>query len=143
MEKMTLSDIFRMIGKDCYFYYRPKTNEVNTLQYYYLQEDQNNENLFDEEIGSGISSELIPLPRYEDIDHKNIMSFFVREFVEDKEMRRKLFNILRNHDFMDKFLAAVKELELYEEYIMVTDDIYIQLAEEWFEENGCERADIL
>jgi len=136
MEKMTLSDIFRMIGKDSYFYYRPKTHEVNTIQYYYKQEYRNNENFLNEEIGYGISGELIPLPVYKDIDHKDIMSFYVREFVEDKETRRKLFNILRNHDFMDKFLAAVKELELYEEYIMVTDDIYIQLAEEWAEKNG-------
>jgi len=136
MEKMTLSDIFRMIGMDCYLYYRPKTHEVNTIQYYYKQEYHNNEDFLNEEIGNGISGELIPLPRYKDIDHKSIMSFYVREFVEDKEMRRKLFNILRNHDFMDRFLAAVKELELYEEYIMVTDDIYIQLAEEWAEESG-------
>ena len=136
MEKMTLSDIFRMIGEDSYLYYRPKTHEVNTVQYFYKQENRNNENFLNEEIGSGISGELIPLPRYKDIDHKGIMSFYVKECVEDKETRRKLFNILRNHDFMDKFLAAVKELELYEEYIMVTDDIYIQLADEWAENNG-------
>jgi len=136
MEKMVLSDIFRMIGKDCYFYYRPKTREVNTIHYYYAQEDHNTENFLSYKIGSGISGELIPLPRYKDIDHKNIMSFYIKECVHDKETRRKLFNILRNHDFMDKFLAAVKELDLYEEYIMVTDDIYIQLAEEWAEENG-------
>ena len=136
MEKMTLSDIFRMIDQDCYFYYRPKTREVNTIQYYYKQEYRNNENCFNEEIGTGISGELIPLPRYKDIDHKSIMSFYVKECVEDKETRRKLFNILRNHDFMDKFLASIKKLELYDEYIMVTDDIYIQLAEEWAEKSG-------
>ena len=51
-------------------------------------------------------------------------------------MRRKLFYILRNHDFMDKFLVAVKELGLYDEYKMVTDDIYEQLAEEWANKNG-------
>ena len=136
MEKMTLSDIFRMISKDCYLYYRPKTHEVNTIQYYYKQEYRNNEDFLNEEIYKGILSELIPLPRYKDIDHKSIMSFYVIECVEDKETRQKLFYILRNHDFMDKFLATVKELELYEEYLMVTDDIYIQLAEEWAEKSG-------
>ena len=136
MEKMTLSDVFRMIGKDSYLYYRHKSHEVNTIQYYYEHYHRNTENSLKEEIGNGILDELIPLPRYDDIDHKSIMSFYVREFVEDKEKRRKLFNILRNHDYMDKFLAAVKELELYDEYIMVTDDIYIQLAEEWAENSG-------
>ena len=136
MEKMALSDIIRMIGKDCILYYSPKTNEVGTIQYFYRQERHNGNDASIEKIGTGIFSELILLPSYEDIDHKNIMSFYVKECVYDKEMRRKLFNTLRNHDFMDKFLTAVKELNLYDEYIMVTDDIYQQLAEEWVEKNG-------
>lgn len=136
MAKIALSDIFRKIGKDCYWYYRPKTGEINTIQYFYRQECLEKDDINSEEIGTGITGELINLPHYKDIDHKNIMSYFVKEFVDDKEIRRKLFNILRNHDFMDKFIDTVKNLELYEEYIMATDDIYIQLAEEWVKEHN-------
>jgi hypothetical protein len=133
---MTLSDIFRKIGKDCYWYYCPETKEVNTFQYFSRQDCCDGNMILKQEIGTGISSELIRLPEYKDIDHKDIMSFYVKECVEDKGPRRKLFNILRNHDFMDRFLDTVKELNLYDEYLMVTDDIYIQLADEWIEKNN-------
>ncbi|MDO4285654.1 MAG: hypothetical protein Q4C60_10030 [Eubacteriales bacterium] len=76
------------------------------------------------------------LPTQEDFDHKEIMSFFVRECVEDKEQRKQLFYILRRHDYMDSFLEKLRELELYEEFLMVCGDIYEDIFEDWAKSNG-------
>ena len=57
------------------------------------------------------------LPTYEEIDHKDIMRFYVKEFVEDKEIRKQLFDILKRHEYMDAYLEKIKELELYDGFI--------------------------
>lgn len=41
------------------------------------------------------------LPSYEEIDHEKIMRFYVREYVEDKEIRKQLFDILKRNEYMD------------------------------------------
>jgi hypothetical protein len=134
-EKMSLSDVMRMIGKNTHLYFCPETKAVNTIVYFYRKKEESGEIDFNEKIGEGYLGTLVCLPSYEEIDQKSIMTFYVKECVEDKKSRQKLFYILRNHDYMDKFLDAIKELNLYDEYIMVTDDIYKQIAEEWVEEN--------
>lgn len=79
---------------------------------------------------------LFVLPTYEEIDHKEIMRFFVREFVEDKAMRKQLFDILRRDEFMDAYLDKLKELELYEDFEDTCGDIYIQIFREWCDKNN-------
>lgn len=37
---------------------------------------------------------------YDEIDHKELMRFYVKECVDDKEIRKHLFNILRRTDFV-------------------------------------------
>lgn len=76
------------------------------------------------------------LPSYEDIDHKEIFSFFVRECVEDKEMRKQLFYILRRHDYMDDFIDKLHEFDLYDDFELICGDVYNQIFMEWKEENG-------
>ena len=76
------------------------------------------------------------LPTYEEINHKDIMRFYVKECVEDKEIRRQLFNILRRDDYMDAYLDKLHELDLYEDFVDVCGDIYIQIFDEWIKENG-------
>lgn len=72
---------------------------------------------------------------YDEIDHKEIMSFFVRECVEDKEIRKQLFYILRRHDYVDSFVDGLRKYNLYEDFDMVCGDIYIQIFHEWKEKN--------
>ena len=75
------------------------------------------------------------LPSYEEIDHKEIMSFYVKEFVEDKEIRKQLFNILRRHNYMDMFLDKLHELNLYDDFIDACGSVYIQIFNEWADKN--------
>lgn len=72
---------------------------------------------------------------HDDVNHKEIMSFYVKECVEDKEIRKQLFYILRRHNFVDAFLSKLRELDLYDDFDMVCGDIYIEIFEEWKEKN--------
>lgn len=77
-----------------------------------------------------------PLPDYEEINHQDIMRFFVRECVDDKKIRKQLFDILRRHDYIDAYVEALQNLNLYDEFDMVCGDIYYQIFSEWEEKNG-------
>lgn len=72
---------------------------------------------------------------YDEIDHKDIMSFYVRECVEDKVIRKQLFNILRRHDFVDAFLDELRKNNLYDDFDMICGDIYVQKFQEWTRKN--------
>ena len=72
---------------------------------------------------------------YDEINHKDIMGFFVKECVEDKEIRKRLFNILRKHNYVEPFIEGLRELNLYDEFEMACGDIYRQLFVEWAEKN--------
>lgn len=76
------------------------------------------------------------LPSYEEINHKEIMRFFVRECVEDQECRRQLFNTLRRMNYMDPYMDKLRELDLYDDFIDACGDIYIQIFQEWADKNG-------
>lgn len=73
---------------------------------------------------------------YDEIDHKDIMRFYVKECVEDKEIRKQLFNILRSRAYVDSFIEKLHELNLYDEFEMVSGDVYVQLFYDWAEKNG-------
>lgn len=77
----------------------------------------------------------IMLPTYEEIDHKSIMRFYVKECVEDKEIRQQLFYILRRNDYVDSYLDKLHELNLYEDFVDACGDIYIQIFNEWADKN--------
>lgn len=72
---------------------------------------------------------------YDEIDHKEIMRFYVKECVDDKDIRRQLFNILRCSDYVDSFIKMLRELDLYDDFEMVCGDIYDQIFFEWAEKN--------
>lgn len=134
-EKTTFSSIFRLIDKDVYLYYNIETREVGLLNSFkdikFMQGKLIPKGL------NLIGGKLAQLPTFEKIDHKSIMTYFVKECVEDKISRKKLFDTLRNQDnYMEKFISACKELSLYEEYENVSEDFYVQLANEWIEENN-------
>lgn len=73
---------------------------------------------------------------YDEIDHKDIMSFYVRECVEDKAIRKQLFYILRRHDYVGDFLEELHKCDLYDDFDMICGDIYIQMFQEWERKNG-------
>ena len=73
---------------------------------------------------------------YDEINHKDIMRFYVKECVDDKEIRKQLFDILRNRDYVDSFIEELHGLNLYDDFEMVCGDIYVQLFFEWAKKNG-------
>ena len=75
---------------------------------------------------------------FDEIDHKELMSFFVKECVDDKEKRKKLFYTLRRHDYVDPFVAALKELELYDDFVLFAGNVYDQMFREWADKHGLE-----
>ena len=75
------------------------------------------------------------LPSYQDVNHEDIMRFYVRECVEDKAIRKKLFHTLQRKNYMEPFLTELRELNLYDDFIDICGDIYIQIFEEWAEKN--------
>lgn len=77
-------------------------------------------------------------PTYEEIDHKEIMRFYVREFVEDKAIRKQLFDILRRDEYVDAYIEKLWEFELYDDFIEACGDVYVQIFEEWSNKNGLE-----
>lgn len=83
-----------------------------------------------------VDTNNIQLPSSRQIDHKDIMSFYVRENVEDKEIRKQLFSILRRHEYMGAYLEKLRELDLYDDFIDACGDVYYQIFHEWAEKNG-------
>ncbi len=75
------------------------------------------------------------LPSYEEIDHKDIMRFYVRGCVRDKGIRKQLFYILRRHEYMDAYLDKLRELNLYDDFVGDCGNIYIQIFKEWADKN--------
>jgi hypothetical protein len=76
------------------------------------------------------------LPSYEEINHKEIMRFYVREYVEDKEIRKQLFDILKRNEYVDAYLDKLHELNLHDDFEDVCEDIYIQIFKEWADKNN-------
>lgn len=76
------------------------------------------------------------LPSYDEINHKDIMRFFAKECVEDKGIRKQLFDILRRKEYMDAYLDKLHGLDLYNDFVDACGDVYIQIFEEWACENG-------
>lgn len=75
------------------------------------------------------------LPSYEEINHEEIMRFYVRECVEDKEIRKQLFDILKRNEYMDAYLDKLRELNLYDDFVGSCGDVYIQIFKEWADKN--------
>lgn len=73
---------------------------------------------------------------YDEIDHKDIMRFYVKECVDDKEIRKQLFNVLRCSNYVEPFIEKLHELNLYDEFEMACGDIYDQMFFDWAEKKG-------
>lgn len=76
---------------------------------------------------------------FEEIDHKEVMKDFIKfGGIYDKEIRKQLFNALRYHDYVEPFLAKLKELNLYDDFIAHSSDYYESVFSGWIEENEVE-----
>lgn len=107
---------------------------VNPFDYLkkYLPENPNEEDY--QKLPSLESLHIYPLPSYEFICHKEIMSWYVKEMVEDKEFRKKLFSVLKYHDYMDKFYEVLESNHLYDEFRDFSFDYYYSVFKEWCKE---------
>ena len=132
-KKITLDEVFRELrGEFSGLFYQPSTNTIgNTATFYKSKEKRLTEEEYEK-----IGNSLIFIKGLKHEEHKAIMSGFVHSCVEDKEQRKKLFNALRHHtDFYNRFEDACKNFGIYEEYMDFSEDIYIDIAKDWYEEN--------
>ena len=128
---MKIMDLLLLIRERTYIYYHKDTNQFDGCP---ISAREMEHISFDEKIPYKDLNN-IRLPSYEEIDHKDIMSFYVREFVEDKEIRKQLFYTLRRSEYIDAFIDKLREFNLYDDFVDACVDIYIQIFEEWAEEN--------
>lgn len=141
-EKTTLVDVLRKIGPRQAWYLKIDTREiVNPFDYIKPYLPDNYVELSDEEIDKlNIPSledlHIYALPSYEKIDNRGIMRFYTKECVEDKKIRKALFNTLRNKIYVDKFCDVLKKYDLYEDYLDCSYDFYNEIIEKWIEKNN-------
>ena len=131
-ETITIIDLMLAIRERCTIFYHKDTKQFDYFRFSELERRKAN------------PDKLIPindmnnfrLPSYEEIGHEDIMRFYVKENVEDKEIRKILFDILRRNEFMDAYLDKLRELNLYDDFIYACGAVYIQIFEEWADENA-------
>lgn len=128
----TIIDLMLAIRKDTVIFYHKDTNEFDYNPFSALEW----KHISTEKRLPSSDTNNFRLPSYEEIDHKEIMRFFVRECVEDPESRKQLFNVLRRIEYMDAYMDKLRELNLYDYFIDACGDIYIQIFEEWAEKKG-------
>lgn len=127
----TIIDLMLAVREQtCIFYHK----DTNQFDYYPFSKIN---------IDKGLPHRLLPgndlntfkLPSYDEINHKEIMRFYVRECVEDKAIRALLFNSLKRNNYMTPYLDMLHELNLYDDFIDACGDIYIQIFQEWAYKN--------
>ena len=135
--KCTIADILMDIhDRECVFLKTDTLEIVNPWDYLkeFLPENPTEEDY--EKLPSKESLNIYPLPSYEFIDHKNIMSEFTHSIYGNPEIRKELFYILRNYDYMDKFYECLKKHDLYDEYRNYASDYYDYVFREWCDEHN-------
>ena len=128
----TIADILMQTHEGQCFFLKTDTMEiVNPFDYLkpFLKENPTEEDY--EKLPTKESLNIYPLPSYEFINHKAIMSEFVKNIWDAKQTRQELFYILRNHNYMDKFYDCLKKKGLYEEYRDYSKDYYNFVFREW------------
>ncbi len=127
----TIIDLMLAIREKRTIFYHKDTKQFDYFPYSTIERK---EMAFDEKIPINDVNNF-RLPSYEEINHEEIMRFYVRECVEDKEIRKQLFDILRRNEYMNTYLDKLHELNLYDDFIDACGDIYIQIFEEWADKN--------
>lgn len=134
MEQYTIIDVLMNIHeRECLFLKTDTMELVNPIDYIkkYLPDNPTEEDY--EKLPTKESLNIHPLPNYNFINHKTIMTEYIKGMVDDKEIRKELFYILRNHDYMDKFYECLKKYKLFDDYKDYSADYYIFVFNEWCE----------
>lgn len=138
-ETINLGDFLREIGPDEIWFIKTDIREiVDSYDYIKPYIPDNYDELTDEEIKKlNIPSKkdlnIYKLPSYEEINHYEVMRFFVKECVDDKNIRRELFDALRYNIYMERFVDVLKKYDLYKEYLGSTDWYYDDIIKRWME----------
>jgi hypothetical protein len=134
--KDSLADVFRMLhGSNVCLYFQPSTNTVGNAETFF---NPKGKKLSEEQKGKLFDS-LIVIIGIKHEEHKEVRSCFVRESIDDKTLRKKLFDALRHRtDFYDRFDDICKNNGVYEDYINCSEDIYIDIASDWYKKNETE-----
>lgn len=128
----TIIELMLAIRKRNFIFYHKDTNQFD----YMPVSEKELKNLSPDKQLPYVDTNNFRLPSYEEIDHREIMRFYVKEYVEDKEFRKQFFGILRRDEYMDAYLEKLRELDLYDDFVDACGDIYIQIFREWADKNG-------
>lgn len=143
-ESMDLLNFIRIIKENkVYFYKSDIKNIVNPYDYLKKYIPDNYDELSDEEIKKLNIPDyeelnIYMLPEYKEINHKDIMTLYVKRKVENKEVRRNLFYTLRNYDYMDKFYNNLRKYGLFKDYLDYSNYYYKDIIDNWIERNNIE-----
>lgn len=79
------------------------------------------------------------LPYYDDLNHKDIMTLYVKRNIYDKEIRQALFYALRNYDYMDKFYDNLRRYGLFKDYLEYSNYYHEQKIKDWKIKNNIDK----
>lgn len=143
-ERITLVDIIRIMKDRKAMFYKSDIKSI-VKPFDYLKEyiPDNYDELSDEEkeklnIPDDKDLNIYILPDYEDLNHKEIMTLYVKRNINDKEIRKALFYALRNYDYMDKFYNNLRKYGLFTDYLEYSNYYYEQIIRDWKIKNNIE-----
>lgn len=145
-ENTTLLDILRIMKERSALHIKTDTWEiVNPFDYIEKYIPNNYEDLTEEEIKKLNIPDykdlnIYMLPTYEEINHKDIMTSYVKRCITNKEVRQALFYSLRNHDYMDKFYNNLRKYGLFKEYLENSAEYYKEILDNWMKKNKIKRS---
>lgn len=143
-ERINLIDIIRIIKDRMNMYYKTDINSiVKPFDYLKKYIPDNYDELSDEEarklnIPDYENLNIYMLPAYNDLNHKDIMTLYVKKNINDKEIRKVLFYTLRNYDYMDKFYDNLRRYGLFKDYLEYSNYYYEQIIRDWKIKNNIE-----
>lgn len=76
------------------------------------------------------------LPTYQEINHKEIMTLYVKKCVVDKKIRQALFYTLRNDDYLDKYYNQLRTYGLFQKYLEFSNSYYEKIFDQWKIQNN-------
>lgn len=64
------------------------------------------------------------------------MRDYVNEYIDDKVIRRSLFNVLRNYDYLDKFYDVLDKYDLCGDFYDYSYYYYTGVFTRWCKKNN-------
>lgn len=141
-EKLSLIDILRITKEKNYFFYKTDIKAiVNPHDYIRKYIPKNLDKLSEEEqekihIPSYEELNIYELPNYKKIDHKEIMTSYIKNKVKDKEIRQALFYTLRNHNYLEKYYNNLRKYRLFKDFLDYSKDYYNMVLRNWEQEKN-------